>query len=112
MTRPQERQRDPGETKPQEPSQHPATNRWRTDEGGGEGTKTHPPPEQPRGKGTKTEADGNLRGMNPQELGETVGAARPPEWTPSPTEWGGGEPGLRSGGKPWGGGAPHRGQGI
>ena len=38
-----------------------------------------------RGKGRKTEAGGNWRGENPREWGETMGDARPPEWTPRPT---------------------------
>ena len=42
------------------------------------------------------EAGGNLRGQNPWEWGETMGAARPSEWTPSPTEWGGRRGGARS----------------
>ena len=33
------------------------------------------------------DADGDGRRQNPGEWGETLGAARPPELTPSPTEW-------------------------
>ena len=43
-TRPPKRERDPGETKPWDPSQRPTTNGGRTDGGKGEGKKTHPPP--------------------------------------------------------------------
>ena len=46
-TRPPDKMRDPGETKPWEPPQRPDTNWGRTDGGGGEGTKTHPPPKKP-----------------------------------------------------------------
>ena len=41
-----------------------------------------------KGKGKKTEAGGKMWEAEPQECGETKGAARPPEWTLSPTEWG------------------------
>ena len=44
---PPEWPRSPGGTKPQEGPQRQKTDRGRTDGGGGEGTKTHPPPEQP-----------------------------------------------------------------
>ena len=38
-------------------------------------------------KGTKKEADRDGREKNPREWGETLGAARPPEWNLRPTEW-------------------------
>ena len=38
-------------------------------------------------KGRKKEAGGDGKEQNPWEWGETLGAARPPEWTPNPTEW-------------------------
>ena len=65
-TRPPERQMEPGEMKPWDPSQRPNTDRGRTDVDGGEGTKTHPPPEQPGGKDptaerARSEADGRRR---------------------------------------------------
>ena len=44
---------------------------------------------QGRGKGGTMEAGRKLREQNPWEWGGTVGVARPPEWTLSPTEWGG-----------------------
>ena len=44
---PPEWQGGPGETKTQEPPQRPNIDRGKTDGGGGEGTKTHPPPKQP-----------------------------------------------------------------
>ena len=40
-------------------------------------------------KGGKKEAAGDGKGQNTGEWGETLGGARPPEWTPSPTEWNG-----------------------
>ena len=46
-TRPQEKMGYPGETKPWEPPQRPDPDVGRTDGGGGEGTKTHPPPKPP-----------------------------------------------------------------
>ena len=35
----------------------------------------------------KNKAAGDGKGQNPREWGETLGAERPPYWTPSPTEW-------------------------
>ena len=40
-------------------------------------------------KGRKKEARGDERAQNPWEWGETLGAARPLEWTLIPTEWAG-----------------------
>ena len=42
---------------------------------------------QGRRKGRKKEAGGGGKEQNPWEWGETLGGARTPEWTPSPTEW-------------------------
>ena len=82
-TQPLERQRNPGKTKPQETSKCPATNRERTDWGGGEGTKTHPPPEQPGGKGPTAEMAQCGRTAAPDEAMETVagdgGTGHPPK---------------------------------
>ena len=44
------------------------------------------------------EAGGKRWVQNPQEWGETTGAMRPPEWNPSPTEWGGGKGGYEASG--------------
>ena len=62
---------------------------------------------QDRGKGKIKEAGGKRWEQNPWEWVETMGAARPPEWTPSPTEMGRGRggQGLWSGGKTREGGA-------
>ena len=42
-----------------------------------------------KSKGGEREAAGDGKGQNPGEWGETLGDARPPEWTLSPTEWNG-----------------------
>ena len=42
---------------------------------------------QGRSKGRKKEASGVGKELNPWEWGETLGSARPPEWTPRSTEW-------------------------
>ena len=47
---PPEWPKGPGGKKPQDPPQRPSTDRERKDGGRGEGTKTHPPPEQPGGR--------------------------------------------------------------
>ena len=53
-----------------------------------------------QGQGENMEARGNLRGQKPREWGETIGAARPPEWRKTPggaaTEWAGGSSRLRT----------------
>ena len=54
-TQPPEWLRGPSETKPQEPSKRPGTNRGDTDRGGWDGTKTHLPPEQPGDKESTAE---------------------------------------------------------
>ena len=48
MTQPPEKAGAPRETKPQEPPQHPDPGGGKTYTGGGERTKTHPQPDQPR----------------------------------------------------------------
>ena len=73
-TRPPKGQRDPGETKPRDPSQRPATDGGRTNGGGGEGTKNHPPPKQPgckplmaaTGRRNKAEMRGRRRQLRRQ----------------------------------------------
>ena len=51
-----------------------------------------------KSKGRKTEAGRIGRGQKPWEWEETLGAARPLEWTPRPTEGGGGEGGREASG--------------
>ena len=44
-----------------------------------------------RGKGNTKEASWKKLEQNTQEWGKKIGVMRPPEWTPSPTEWGRGD---------------------
>ena len=44
---------------------------------------------QGKNKGGGRETAGDGKGQNPGEWGKTLGATRPPEWTPIPTEWNG-----------------------